>query len=501
MLSKSPSTKLNKGNAVSKTASVLDKYPDYEVNIGMEVHVQLATKSKIFCSCANEVVKEPNKNICNICSGHPGVLPVLNKKVVGYGILAGLATNCAISNICLFDRKHYFYPDLPKSYQITQNEKPICTEGFVTIRLEDGNAKKIRLVRIHMEEDAGKNIHSGHSNESFVNLNRAGTPLLEIVSYPDISSAYETRTYLKELRAIVQYLHICSGNMEDGAFRADTNISVRKKGTSQLGVRCELKNINSFKFISDAIEHEIERQIKLLESGGTVKQETRLWDTKNKKTVVMRSKEEAADYRFFQDPDLPLVEINEEWISRMHKQLPELPQEKFKRFCSEKGLTRYEAEILIEDAKFANYFDKASEHSSSKQIINWVLRDVMGYLKDNKISLIELKVTPEKLAEIVALVEKGIINNRAAQEVFEVVAQTGDNPADVVKEKGLQQIGSVEELETIVKEIVTAHPDQVAAYKGGKERMFGFFVGQAMKKTQGKGNPKVIQELLKKHLG
>lgn len=485
---------------MSKPLSILDKYPHYEVCIGMEVHVQLTTKTKIFCSCANEISKEPNSNICSICTGQPGVLPVLNKQVVDYGILAGLATNCTITPINYFDRKHYFYPDLPKGYQTTQGEFPICQNGHVIIRLEDGSTKKIRLQRIHMEEDAGKNIHAGSGNESFVDLNRAGTPLLEMVSHPDLASAEEVRAYLKELRTIMQYLNICSGNMEDGAFRADTNISVRKKGETKLGTKCELKNINSFKFISDAIEYEIERQIKLVEKGERVRQETRLWDTKNKKTIVMRSKEEAADYRYFQDPDLPLVEINNAWIERMRAQLPELPSQKIERFCSQKGLSLYEAEILVDDLALANYYDQASALCASKQIINWTLRDVMGYLKDQKITLAEFKVTPEKLAAIIELLDKGTINGHAAKEVFEAVAQSGGEPAAIVKERGLEQMGSVDELEAIIKAIVAENPSVVEEYKSGKDRLFGFFVGQAMKRTQGKGSPQIIQDLLKKHL-
>jgi len=484
---------------MAKNGSVLDKYPEYEVVIGMEVHAQLTTKSKIFCSCANSVGKDPNSDICHICAGYPGALPVLNKKAVNYAILAGIATNCTIAKKSKFDRKHYFYPDLPKGYQITQNFKPISSNGFVPIRLEDGSVKKIRLNRIHIEEDAGKNIH-GATNESFVDLNRAGTPLLEIVSEPDLSSAHETKKYLQTLRAIMQYLQVCTGNMEEGAFRADTNISVRKKGNQKLGTKVELKNINSFKFIGDAIEYEIERQIEVLESGGTIYQETRLWDSKTKQTYVMRSKEEAADYRYFQEPDLPIIEVNSAWIERVKKMLPELPYQKFDRLVSE-GLSPYEAGILVEDIELANYFDEARKHSQSKQIVNWILRDVMGYLKEHKISLIECKVTPKKLAEIVQMLEDGKINGHAVKEVFTFVAQTGKEPTDVVKEKGLEQIGSADELETIVKEIITANPKQVEQYKGGNERIFGFFVGQAMKKTQGKGNPKILQELFKKYLG
>lgn len=485
---------------MSKTFSVLDNYPDYELNIGIEVHAQLSTKSKIFCWCANQVGKTPNSNICNICTGQPGALPVLNKKVVESAIKAGLATNCAITPRNSFARKHYFYPDLPKNYQITQNEDPICTQGYVQIRLEDESTKKIRLIRIHMEEDAGKNIHSELENASFVDLNRTGTPLLEIVSYPDISSTYEAKAYLKALRLIVQYLGICSGNMEEGAFRADTNISVRKKGAEQLGIRCELKNINSFKFIGDAIEYEIERHIQLLESGQKVRQETRLWDTKNKKSIMMRSKEEAADYRYFQDPDLPILEISPAMIDTVKKEMPELPVQRFERYTQTRGLSSYEADIFLDDLELASYYEKASALNPDKQIVNWILRDIMGYLKEHKIPLSELKMTPERLAALVGLVQRGVINNRSAQEVFAFVCQTGQEPADIVKEKGLEQMGSSDELEAMVKELLAAHPAQVADYKSGKEKMFGFFVGQMMQKTKGKGDPKVIQELLKKHL-
>jgi aspartyl-tRNA(Asn)/glutamyl-tRNA(Gln) amidotransferase subunit B len=485
---------------MSKAPSILDNYPAYEVNIGIEVHVQLTTATKIFCSCANQITKQPNTNICQVCTGQPGSLPVLNKKVIEYAIKAGLATQSTIALQNIFARKHYFYPDLPKNYQITQSNDPICTNGMVTIRLEDGTSKKIRLFRIHMEEDAGKSIHAGASNESFVDFNRAGTPLLEIVTQPDISSAYEAKEYLRTLRAIVQYLGICSGNMEEGAFRADTNISVRKKGANKLGTKCELKNINSFKFISDAIEYEIERQIELVESGGKVKQETRLWDTKNKKTIMMRSKEEAADYRYFEDPDLPLIIITPEIIQQIKKQMPELPQEKFNRLMQQYQLTAYEADILIDDSALTDYFEHAYKVHPSKQLINWILRDVMGYLKEHKISIADYKMTAAKLAELIKLIDTGVINNRAAQEVSAIVAQTGQSPTTIVKQKGLEQVGSVEELEKVIKELIATNQDQAAQYKAGKEKLFGFFVGLAMAKTKGKGDPKIIQELLKKHL-
>lgn len=484
---------------MNRTPSVLDKYPDYEVVIGIEVHVQLKTATKIFCTCANEISKEPNKNICQICTGQPGALPVLNKQVVDSAILAGLALQCSIAHDNSFDRKHYFYPDLPKGYQITQAFSPICTDGFVPITLEDGSTKKITVNRIHMEEDAGKNIHAGASSESFVDLNRAGTPLLEIVTDPDMSSTYEAKSYLKTLHNIVTYLDISTANMEEGAFRADTNISVRKKGQKKLGTKCELKNINSFKFIGDAIEYEIERQIELLEEGGTILQETRLWDTKGKKTFVMRTKEEAADYRYFSDPDLPLIKLNDQMIENIKATMPELPHAKLDRLVQQ-GLSSYEAEILINDRELSRYYDQARALTESKLLINWILRDLISHLNENKIGALESKVTPEKLVALITLLETGKINNHAAKEVFEVVAATGASPADVVKEKGLEQIGSSEELEKIISAIVAAHPDEVAQYKSGKDRVFGFFVGMAMKQTKGKGNPKIIQELLKKHL-
>lgn len=484
---------------MSGKSSFLDSYPEYRVDIGIEVHVQLTTATKIFCTCSNGFAKEANINICQVCTGHPGVLPRLNQQAVEFAIKAGLATNCQISKQSQFDRKHYFYPDLPKNFQITQNDKPVCTNGFITIRLEDGSTKKIRLIRIHMEEDAGKNIHAS-TGESFVDLNRAGTPLLEIVSHPDIASAYEAKAYLHMLHNIVRYLGISTGNMEEGAFRADTNISVRKKTSDTLGTKVELKNINSFNFISHAIEYEIERQITLLEDGERVKQETRLWDTKEGKSTTMRSKEELADYRYFPEPDLPIVAIDDAHIERIKAALPELPEQKFERLCREKNLSQYEAEILVQDPHLADYFEKVYALAPSKSSINFILRDLLSFTKEEKINLADFKMTPDHLAQIVNLLEKDAINNRGAQELFKHVAKTGDNPTDSVKKLGLEQIGSSAELETIIKELVSSNPAQVEQYKAGQQKLFGFFVGEAMKKTQGRGNPKIIQELLKKYL-
>lgn len=480
---------------MAEKLTVFERYPEYKMDIGIEVHVQLKTKSKVFCACSNEQTDQPNQNICPICAGYPGVLPVLNKEVVNFAIKTGLATNCSITPHSTFARKHYFYPDLPKNFQITQHTDPICTEGFLNITKEDGSEKKIRLIRIHIEEDAGKNIH-GATGESFVDLNRTGTPLLEIVSYPDIETIDEVRAYLKTLRSIVMYIEACTGNMEEGSFRADTNVSVRKKGASELGTRCELKNINSYKFISDAVEYEVERQIELLEKGEKVKQQTRLWDTSAKETRPMRSKEEAADYRYFQEPDLPMIEVSQEWIERIRATMPELPQEKFDRLVKQ-GLTPYEATILIDDRDLAHYYEQARSHTQSKLLINWVLREVMTCVKESKQSITLCKVTPKKLAQLVDLIDTGVINNKAAQEVFAIVSTEGGEPLAIVKAKGLEQIGDIESLKKIVQSIIDANPANVALYRSGKENVFGFFVGQAMQQTKGKADPKIINQLLK----
>lgn len=485
---------------MSRLASVLDRYPEYEVVIGMEVHVQLTTRTKIFCPSPNTPHAEPNEHICIICAGYPGILPVFNEAVVDAAIAAGIALNCGIARRSLFDRKHYFYPDLPKGYQITQQFRPICTQGLVPIRREDGTIKQVRVNRIHIEEDAGKNIHAEGADLSFVNLNRAGTPLLEIVTEPDISSADEAKAYLKMLRAIVQYLGICSGNMEDGAFRGDTNISVRKKGDPKLGTKCELKNINSFKYIYDAIEYEIERQINVLQDGGVIRQETRLWDSTNKRTIVMRTKEEAIDYRFMPDPDLPSIDLDDAWIERVKQNMPELPYEKFDRYLTQNGLSAYEADILVEDHALSTYYDEAASYTKSKGLINWILRDLIGYCKEHNLQPNACLMTPKRLASLVEMFDQGVINSTAAREIFAHVLKTDTDPERAVEELGLKQIGSTEELEAIVKQIIAENPDTVAQYKAGKERLFGFFVGKAMQATKGKGNPTVLTELFKKHL-
>lgn len=480
-----------------KITTVLDAYPAYEATIGIEVHVQLSTNTKIFCSCPNVFGKEPNSNICPVCTGQPGTLPVPNKKVIDYAIMAGLATNCTISQECQFARKHYMYPDLPKNYQITQGDIAICQHGWVWSQTMDGTPKKVRLHRIHMEEDAGKVQHMPHG-KSFVDINRAGTPLLEIVSEPDIANAHEAKQYLMNLRTIMQYLGISDVNMEEGSFRADINISVKKKEATKLGTRAEIKNVNSFKFIGQAIEYEIERQIEILEEGGVVNQETRLWNEKTQKTMFMRTKSDADDYRYFDDPDLPLISIDDAWLARVKEQIPELPAAKKDRLMTAHGLSEYEADILVQDRALAEYLEDAIAHCNKPKLLcNWILRDVLGYLKEHKLSLADNPITPEMLAGLVSALDAGTINSKAAQEVFADMAATGNDAATIITEKGLEQVSDTGALEVICKEIVDANQDTAEKYRAGNERLLGFFVGQAMKATKGKGNPQVVSKILK----
>lgn len=484
----------------NKIKNISDKYQNFKVNIGIEVHVQLKTNSKIFCSCPNKFGEEPNSNICPICAGYPGVLPVLNKKVVDFAIMAGLATNSKITRISRFARKHYIYPDLPKNFQITQDSTPICSEGYIPIELEDGSEKKIRLTRIHMEEDAGKNIHKSN-NESYVDLNRAGTPLLEIVSYPDISNSFEAKAYLSRLKSIVQYLGISDANMEEGSFRGDINISVHHKNEEKLGTRIELKNINSFKFIVHAIEYEVKKQIETIKSGNKVIQETKGWNTKKHETFVMRNKSEAEDYKYLLEPDLPILVIDEKWINKIKKELPELPHQKLNRLKKEYKIADDDAVILVGDIEISNFFEAVCKITNHPQkVANWLLRNILGFLKENKIKLEDSKINVNNFAELILAIENKIINSKVAQDVFNEMAKTGKSPNQIIKDKNLKQIENIEELETIIINIIKNNQDQLQKYLSGKERLFGFFVGQAMKKTQGKGNPKLIQKLLRKYL-
>jgi aspartyl-tRNA(Asn)/glutamyl-tRNA(Gln) amidotransferase subunit B len=482
---------------VSTEKTIFEKYPEYQAVIGIEVHVQLKTKTKLFCSCTNKFGSDANANVCEVCLGLLGSLPVLNKKALDFAIKAGIATNCTISRVCDFARKHYMYPDIPKNYQITQSDRPICTDGYIAIAKDNGDEKKVRLNRIHVEEDAGKNFHSNlNGGCTLVDFNRAGSPLIEIVSEPDIASPKEARDYLARIRAIVQYLDISNANMEEGSFRADINVSVKKKSTEMLGTKVELKNINSFKFVEMAAEHEIRRQIEVLENGDQVKQETRSWDEKEKKTFCMRSKEDAYDYRYFPDPDLPILIIDQEWIDRLEEEVPELPGQKYKRFQEEYGLSAYESEILTSEQRLADFFEKAvAKCKQPKSVSNWMLRDLLGYVNEQKITLEQIKITPEMFAELIMVIETGVINSSVGREVFLAMAQAGKYPSIIIQEKGLEQINSESELEEAARQVTTQFYGQFAEFKAGNERLLGFLVGQTMKLSSGKANPQMLNKI------
>ena len=474
---------------------------EFETVIGLEVHAQLLTDTKIFCGCPTRFGAEPNSQTCPICLGMPGVLPVLNKKVVEYAMKAALATGCEIQPMSRFARKNYFYPDLPKGYQISQYELPIALRGHIDIPLGGGH-KRIGITRIHMEEDAGKSLHEGIAGASHVDLNRAGTPLIEIVSEPDMRSSEEAVEYLKRLRAILMYLEVCDGNMEEGSFRCDANVSIMPRGETKFGTRAELKNINSFRFVQKAIEYEIKRQKALIMDGGKVVQETRLWDTQKGITVSMRGKEEAHDYRYFPDPDLVPIEIDNGWIEKIRKTLPELPSDKVKRFVADYGIPEYDAEVLSISRALANYYEETARISGQpKAASNWIMGDLLRFLKEDDREIEESSVTPTHIAEMIKLIDNGTISGKIAKTVMEEMYKTGKMPDDVVKEKGLIQVTDTGAIEKVIDEVLAENADSVAAYRSGKDKLFGFFVGQVMKKSQGKANPAVLNDLLKKKLG
>lgn len=473
----------------------------YEVVIGLEVHAQLKTNTKIFAPDGCEFGNEQNTQISPITLGMPGVLPVLNRAVVDMGILTGLALNCEIAHKCKFDRKQYFYPDLPKGYQISQYDEPICGKGYLMV-----NGKKIGITRAHLEEDAGKLVHAGAdglagSSYSLVDLNRAGTPLLEIVSEPDMRSPQEAREYMEELRNIVRYVGVCDGNLEEGSMRCDANISIMPKGSNKFGTRAEIKNVNSFKALERALEYEIDRQIELVEDGEEVVQETRLWDDNAGVTRSMRGKEDAHDYRYFPEPDLMPLEISQEWIDRIKATMPELPEQKRQRYM-DLGLSEYDASVIVAQYELAMFFDEVLKAGGNPKIaVNFLMGEVAAYLKEQKLSINETKLTPESLVELIGLIEKATISNNIGKQIIVEMMETGEKASAIVEKKGLSQISDTGAIKEIAQKIIEANPSQVEAYRGGKDKLFGFFVGQVMKETKGRANPQSVNQILKELLG
>lgn len=474
--------------------------PDYEAVIGLEVHVQLSTRSKLFCSCPNSFGQPPNTNTCEVCTGMPGALPRVNAEAVHYATLVGLATNCSINRNSIFARKNYFYPDLPEGYQTSQFELPICEHGYLIIDVGNG-PKKIGITRIHMENDAGKNIHSQTENHSYVDLNRAGTPLVEIVSEPDMRSAAEAVAYLKALHGIVTYLGVSDGNMEEGSFRCDANVSIRPVGQKELGTRTELKNVNSFRNVARAIEYEIARQQDVLEDGEKVVQETRLYDADKNLTASMRGKEEAQDYRYFPDPNILPVVITDEQFEAWKKEIPELPQARLARFLAMTKMPADEAEILVSSRVMADFFEDAAKLATPRKVANFILGPLLRQLNATGTTMADCAMKPEALAELVQLVEKGTISAKIANDIFPDLMAQGVMPKAYVESHGLVQISDSGAIDAAVDKVVAANPAEVASYRAGKKKLLSFFMGQVMRETRGKANPGVVNELLKKKLG
>ena len=477
---------------------------DWEVIIGLEVHTQLLTESKLFCGCSAAFGAGPNQHTCPVCLGMPGVLPVLNRKAVDYAIRAALATGCSINKTSRWSRKNYFYPDMPKAYQITQYDQPYCEHGSVSVDV-DGQRRTIRLTRIHMEEDAGKNIHDAHADYSHVDLNRASVPLLEIVSEPDVRSAAEAAAYMRKMRSIVRYLGISDGNMNEGSMRCDANVSLRKRGSQAFGTRTETKNLNSFRAVERAINFEMERQAEILNDGGSIDQETRLWDADRGVTRSMRSKEDAHDYRYFPEPDLPPLLIDEEWIEAVRAELPELPDQRRQRFVDAFGLPDYDAGVLTASKELADYFEEiVEEHNNPKAASNWVMGDVIRIANeaatDSEADYSSLAVTPSAMAGMIRLIDEGTISGKIAKTVFSKMVESGDDPAVIVEREGLVQVTDTGAIEELIDAVLTDNPDKVEEFRGGKEKLLGFFVGQVMQRSAGKANPQAVNEILRRKL-
>ena len=472
---------------------------EWEIVIGMEVHAQIIAESKLFSGAAASFGAATNSQVSLVDAAMPGMLPVLNEYCVEQAIKTGLGLNAQINKTSVFERKNYFYPDLPQGYQISQFLHPIVGKGEIEIDLPDGSIKTIGITRLHMEQDAGKSVHDQHPTKSYVDLNRSGCALMEIVSEPDISSPDEATAYLSKLRMILRYLGTCDGNMEEGSMRADVNVSVRKPG-DKLGTRCEVKNVNSLKAVQQAIEYEAQRQIEIIEGGGKINQETRLWDPGKQETRSMRSKEEAHDYRYFPDPDLLPLHVADSWIDRIRETLPELPDQKKHRFMDSFGLSAYDANVLIAERTRADYYETVAKGRDAKLAANWVLNELLGALNKDGKSISESFIAAAQLGQLIDLISDSTISGKIAKDVFAEMYKSGKDPAVIVEEKGLRQVTDTGAIEKIVDEVIAENPDSVAGYKAGKDKLFGFFVGQVMKKSQGKANPNLVNELLKSKL-
>lgn len=468
----------------------------FETVIGLEVHAELSTNSKIFCGCQTEFGAPPNSQTCPICLGHPGVLPVLNRQAVEFAMKAAMALNCEISRETKFDRKNYFYPDSPKAYQISQYDQPIGQNGWIDIEV-NGVKKRIGITRLHLEEDAGKLTHAGYGGGSLVDLNRCGVPLIEIVSEPDLRSPEEARAYLEKMKAILQYTEVSDVKMEQGSLRCDANVSIRPVGQEEFGTKTELKNMNSFRFVQIALEYEVDRQKHVIKTGDKVVQETRRWDDVEKKTISMRSKEEAHDYRYFPDPDLVRLQISEEWIEAVRATIPELPDARQTRYIEQYGLSSNDAGILTMTKESADFYDETVKTGADpKATANWLMVELLGYLNANNLQFADVKITPQGLGEMIKLIEQGTISSKIAKTVFKEMVETGKAPATIVQEQGLVQISDEGELQRIVEEVVAANAKVVQDYKNGNDKAVGFFVGQVMKQTKGKANPPLVNKLL-----
>ena len=471
----------------------------WEVVIGLEVHAQVSSNSKLFSGSSTKFGAEPNTQVSLVDSAFPGMLPVINEFCVQQAIKTGLGLNAKINSYSVFDRKNYFYADLPQGYQISQYKNPIVGEGKITLDLPNGT-KTIGIERLHLEQDAGKSIHDLDPSNTYVDLNRSGVALMEIVSKPDLSSPDEVNAYIKKLRSIMRYLGTCDGNMQEGSLRADVNVSVRKEGNKELGTRCEIKNVNSIKFMQMAIIYEAQRQVELLESGKSIDQETRLFDTKKNETRSMRSKEDAHDYRYFPDPDLLPLNLDKELIENIKKNLPELPDQKKERFINDYSLTAYEANVLVSEKEISDYFEEVVKTSDIKLAKNWIMGDLFASLNEKNISISQSPVTAKKMSQLIDSINSGVISGRTAKEVFEIMKESGEEPNKIIESKGLQQKSDPKELEKIIEKILTENNDKVEQYKSGKDKLFGFFVGQVMKISGGKANPQLVNQILKDKL-